>query len=290
MEIDKNGLIWVAETGTGKNDGKVSVIYPDGKKADVIVNFESLISDGGEATGPSHLLFDDGLLYILGASGKMYKAVASSLKPGSTIVQASSLGVENIGAYVLAQKPVTNDSHPYNFTLGPNGTIYITDAGANAIVKREKNGVLSIVAQLPNIPNPTPVGAPVVEAVPTGIYYDGENFLITTLRGFPFPAGKATIYKMTPAGILSEYQTGFTTLVDIAKGNSNGKLVVSHGSFSLTTFSFTPFSGNLSWATGSTSTVFVDKIDEPGGLKQEDDHTWYVTSFTGNSVIKVTYK
>ena len=287
VEIDKSGRIWVAEQGTGNNDGKVSVVMPDGSKYDVITNFESVASPGGEPDGPSHLLFADGLLYILGTGGKMYKATESSLKPGISTLSASSLGVENIGAFVLAQKLPPNDTHPYNMTVGPNGAIYIADAAANLILRREKNGVLSILAKIPGQPNPTSVGPPQIESVPTGIYYDGQNFLVTTLTGFPFLQGKAVIYKVTPEGDVSVYQQGFTTLMDIAKGGPLGRLVLEHGVFGA--MGFTPFTGKFVWANGATSTVLTDGLNLPGGLVQADEHTWYVTNYGSNSLLKVRY-
>lgn len=144
----------------------------------------------------------------MGTGGKMYKADATVLKPGAPL-KAPSLGVKNIGAFVLSQG--FPDSHPYNLVIGPNGALYITDAGANAIVRREKTGALSVLAKVPGIVNPTPVGSPQIESVPTGIIYDGQNFFVTTLLGFPFPSGKALIYKISPTGVVSVYQQGFTS-------------------------------------------------------------------------------
>ncbi len=289
MEYDKDGRLWVAESGSGKNDGKIVAITPDGKKFDVIVNLESIISPGGESEGPSHLLFADGVLYVLGAHGKLYKAVQSTLKPGYVTVDASKLGVEDIAKFVLAYpfKNNTHESHPYNLTPGPNGSIYITDAAANAVLKREKSGVYRVVAELPNIPNPTPVGGPFVEPVPTGIYYDGQNFLVTTLTGFPFPQGKAMIYKMTPAGALSVYQQGFTTLVDIAEGGTMGRLVLEHGVFGAR--GFEAKTGRLVWADGTSLKALASGLNLPAGLKQVNAHTWYVTAFGDGSVLKITY-
>ena len=294
LEIDKNGLVWVAQSGTGAHDGKVSVITPAGQLYDVITNFESVASSGGEADGPSHLLFADGLLYILGTGGKMYKADTSSLKPGSgTVINAASLAVENIGAFVLAYPFINNahDTHPYNLTVGPNGDIYIADAAANAILRREKNGTLSVVAEVPGIPNSTPVGPNPIESVPTGIYYDGQSFLVTTLLGFPFPAGQSLIYKIPPAASgaasVAVYQQGFTSLIDIAKGGAMGKLVLEHGSFG--PMGFTPNTGRLLWANGTTSTVLTEGLNQPAGLKQMDEHTWYVTNYGDNTVLKITY-
>ena len=113
-------------------------------------------------------------------------------------------------------------------TLGPDGALYFADAGANAIIRRSKTGDLSVLAEIPGVANPTPVGPPVVQSVPTGIVYDGQKFLISTLLGFPFPSGKAVIYQMDLSGKVSVYQQGFTSLVAV-KPNSDatqGPLVV----------------------------------------------------------------
>ncbi len=288
LETDASGRVWVAESGTGKCDGRVSIITTDGKVYPVITNFESNTNEMGETDGPTHLLFADGCLYILGAKGKMYIAHVESFKPGDASIKASTLTFENIGAFVLAYKFVNNahDSHPYNLITGPDGAIYITDAGANAIIKRAKNKTLSVLAEVPGINNPLPFGPPYIQSVPTGIIWDGNNFLVTTLLGFPFPNGKAIIYKISSAGIVSIYQDGFTTLVDIAKGNSNGKLVLEHGSFGAT--GFIPETGSLIWANGTTATKLAGGLNQPAGLKQIDDHTWYVTTLGDNKVLKIT--
>ena len=289
LEIDKNKWVWVAQSGTGNHDGKVSVIAPNGNVYDVITNFESVGSPGGEPDGPTHLLFADNLLYILSTGGKMYKVKQSLLKPGITTLNAASLEFENIGAFVLTQEfqHPTGQSHPYNLTPGPNGSIYIVDAAANALLKRDKNGVLSVVTEVPGIPNTTPVGPNPIESVPTGIYYNGQDFLVTTLLGFPFPAGKALIYRISPVGAVSVYQQGFTSLVDIDKGGLAGRIVLEHGTFGAK--GFNPNTGRLLWANGVTFTVLADGLNQPAGLKQVDENTWYVTDYGNNSVIKVSY-
>ncbi len=290
LEIDTKGRVWVAEAGTGNNDGQVSAIF-GGTKYDVITNFESVIAPEGEADGPSHLLFSDGVLYILGTGGKMYKVPESSLNPGSSTIEASSLEVEDIGAFVLSQtfEHPTGESHPYNLTMGDNKNIYITDAAANAIVRRMPNGDLSIVTEVPGIPNSTPVGPNPIESVPTGIYYNGHDFLVTTLLGFPFPVDQALIYKISPSGDVSTYQEGFTSLVDIAKGGPYGRIVLEHGEFGPT--GFMPNTGRLAFANGSTITTLTDGLNLPAGMKQAAGYsnTLYVTSLGDNSVLKVVF-
>lgn len=109
---------------------------------------------------------------------------------------------------------------------------------------------------------------------------------MTTLMGFPFPQGKAIIYKISIQGIITIYQNGFTTLVDIAKGNHKGHLVLQHGTFGPT--GFIPNTGSLIRANGTTAIKLKGGFNQPAGLKQSDEHTWYITSLGDNSVLKVT--
>lgn len=290
LEIDKNGNVWVGEGGTGQNDGKVVMITPNGKKYDVIINLESVIFEGNEVDGPTHLLFYEGLLYILGTKGKMYKANVLGFKPGDAPLTASSLAVEDIGTFVRAYQFINDaeDSHPYNLTPGPDGNLYIADAGANAIIRRGRSGALSVLAEIPGVPNPTPIGPPQVESVPTGIIFDGQHFLISNLLGFPFPEGKSPIYKVSMSGAVSVYQQGFTSAVDIAKGGPKGRLVLEHGKFG--PMGFARNTGRLVWGNGTSIKQLADGLNLPVGLKQANEHTWYVTSLGDGSVLKVTYK
>jgi hypothetical protein len=290
VETDPYGRIWVAESGTGNNDGKVSLVTSDGSKYPALVNFESYKIDNGEIEGPAHMLFSGGSLYILGGRGKMYKANVAAFKPGDPSKDASALEVQDIGAFVLDYNFVNKiyQTHTYGITEGPDGALYITDASSNAVIKRAKNGVLSVLAEVPGIPNTTPVGPPVIESVPTSIYYDGQNFLVTTLLGFPFPSGKARIYKISKSGVVSIHQDGFTTLVDIAEGGRKGRLVMEHGQFGQ--MGFVANTGRLIWANGNAKSELANGLNKPAGLKQVNDHTWYVTSTGDGTLLKVTYK
>lgn len=290
LEVDKMGRVWVTETGTGHGDGSVSVINPNGQKYKAIINLKSIITPDGETEGPSHLLFADGLLYITGAKGLLYKANVTSFVPGSAPIVASTLAVEDVGAFVLAYpfKNNTHETHPYGLTQAPDGDIYITDAAANAIIRRSKSGVLSIVAEVPGIPNPTPVGPPFIQSVPTGVIFNDGKLLVSTLMGFPFPPGKSIIYQIKTNGETSVYQEGFTSTVDIIKGGAKGKMVVQFGVFGAT--GFAPNSGKVIWANGTTAIDFVTGLNQPDAIVQANETTWYVTSLGNSSVLKITFE
>lgn len=289
VEVDRWGNIWVAEEGTAHNDAKVVVIKPNGQKYDAIVNLSSIINENsGEIQGAGHLLLDNGMLYVL-AGTYMYKVNVSGFKPGDAAIDGSTLPFEDIGKFVTSYpwKNNAHDTHPYNLMKGPDGDIYISDAGANAIIHRKSAGHYSVVAEIPGFTNPTPVGPPQIQAVPTGIIFDGHNFLVSTLTGFPFPEGTAVIYKVSPAGNVSVYQPGFTTLVDIANGNIYGHIVLHYGTFGAT--GFNPNTGALMLVNGTTSTVLAGNLNMPAAIKQVNEHTWYITVMGDGTVIKATY-
>jgi hypothetical protein len=293
VDTDPSGRVFVTEQGTGNNDGRVSMVTPDGKVYPVITGLYSFKRPDNELDATDHLLFADGLLYVLNAKG-LYKVNVASFKPGDAPISAASLTPENIQQFVrdytFAQD--TGESHLYNMVLGPDGALYFTDAGANAIVRRAKTGELSIVTAVPGTANPNPAGPPpgppVVESVPTGITYDGRQFAISTLLGFPFPAGKAMVYQMDQSGKLTLFQQTFNSLVDI-ENDGNGKyLVLEFAVFGPT--GFTPKTGRLLRAKGGTdSDVLLTNLNMPTDLKVMDAHTAYITSMGDGSLMKVTF-
>lgn len=289
LETDNAGNIWVAETGTAHNDGKIVIVKPNGTKYDAIVNLSSTINEvSGEMGGPSNLILDKNYLYIL-ATEFLYKVNVAGFKPGDPAIDASKLTREDVGTYVKGLNIVMpNDSHTYNLIKGPDGDIYIADAGANAIIHRHSAGNYSLLAKFPTYANPTPVGPPQVQAVPTGIIFDGHDFLVSTLTGFPFIEGKANIYRVTLSGNVSVYQAGFTTLTNICDGNIYGHGILHHANFGQT--GFAPNTGSFMLANGSTSKVLVDNLNMPVGIKQINFHSWYISSMGDGTILRVDYE
>ena len=289
LETDNAGNIWVAETGTSHDDGKVVIVRPNGIKYDAIINLSSINNEqSGESEGPSNLILENNNLYVL-AADFLYKINVSGFRPGDKPIDATNLPRENIGNYVRGLNIVVpNDSHPYNLIKGPDGDIYIADAGANAIIHRHSAGNYSVLAKLPGFANPTPVGPPQIQAVPTGIIFDGHDFLVSTLTGFPFVEGKANIYRVSLSGNVSVYQAGFTTLTNLCDGNIYGHGVLHHANFGQ--MGFAPNTGSFMLSNGSTSKVLVDNLNMPVGLKQINYHSWYISSMGDGTILKVNYE
>lgn len=293
VETDASGRIFVAEQGTGKNDGSLSEITQDGKKHPIVTGIYSQTNNTGDLDAVDHLLVADGMLYFLNPKG-LCKVDLSSYKTDVTpAIPFSSLVPENIQKFVIDYnfKNDTGESHLYNLTLGPDGALYITDAAANAIIRRSKTGDLSVVTEVTGIVNPNPAGPPpgppFIQSVPTSITYDGRQFLISTLLGFPFPAGKAVLYQMDLTGTLSIYQQAFNSLVDVENDGNGKPLVLEYAVFG--PMGFMPKTGRLLRANGMSSTVLLDKLNLPTDLKLSNSHTAYITSMGDGALLKVTF-
>jgi hypothetical protein len=76
-------------------------------------------------------------------------------------------------------------------------TLYVVDASQNAIYRVDANtGAYTTLTTFAKVANPTPVGAPVIDAVPNSVRVRGNELLVTLLTGFPFPAGKAEVRRV----------------------------------------------------------------------------------------------
>ena len=288
VDVDASGRAWVTEAGTGNNDGRVSVVTADGKVSTAISGFDSGIFQG-EVDGLNHLLFADGLLYILHSNHKLYKANVSAFKPGDAPLKAADLPFEDIGGFVSAQTLADNpgqESHTYQMAVGAGGDLFFADAAANVIVRRAKGtGAFSILANIPGIANPTPVGPPAIQSVPTGVVYDGQNLLVSTLMGFPFPAGQAIVYQVTIGGTVTVYQKGFNPLTGIDV--NNGPVVLEYGTFGQQ--GWVPKSGRLLRVNNPGVTVLADGLNEPTALKKINASQYYVVSLGDGTLLKVTF-
>lgn len=301
VETDRIGNIWVSLSGTDipddqgdthNDNGKVVVITPQGQVHDAIVHLSSYTNvHSGELQGTVHILLDGSILYIL-SGDYLYRADISRYKPGDAPIDAAKLPRENIVTKIESIPSVYNpdmDSHPYHLTKGPRGDLYIADAGANAILHRKGENYYVVFAEIPSLPNPffPGMGGPDVQSVPTSIRFDGKNFFVTTLTGFPFPEGHASVYKITPAGQLSVYQKDFTMLTGQSEGRKGCDLFLQYTSSFDPATGFLPGSGSVIGTNGSSHRTIVKTLNQPVGIKKVNDFTWYVTSLGEGAIYKI---
>jgi sugar lactone lactonase YvrE len=135
------------------------------------------------------------------------------------------------------------DSNPYGLALGPDGMVYVADAGGNDIVRvNPTSGAVSLLAVIPGITlppgmappggNPDRGGANELDPVPTGAAFGPDGALYASLlTGGPFPPGAAKVVRVTMDGKVSDAVPGLTMLTDIKLGPDGAWYVVQFAEF-----------------------------------------------------------
>lgn len=109
-------------------------------------------------------------------------------------------------------------SNPYGLTM-IGDTIYVADAGWNAVRSvrpSDHSRTVTTLTTFPPLQNPTPVGAPVIDAVPDSIRADGNRLLVTLLTGFPFVPGLSRAVSIDPStGVATTIVGDLSSAIDI---------------------------------------------------------------------------
>ena len=118
------------------------------------------------------------------------------------------------------------DSNPVD-VYADDGRFHVADAGGNTVLRVGRFGGIRALAVFGNVPNPTPIGPPGIQAVPTGVVKGPDGALyMSQLTGFPFLPGSASVYRIDPrTGARSVYASGFTNAIDLDFGR-DGTLYV----------------------------------------------------------------
>ena len=292
METDTKGQVWVTQAGSGTtNDGQLSMITPQGEVFTVVTGFVSQVSPEGAVFGLNHLLLQGTTLYLLhGVEGRLYKFDIASFQPGNPPVLAQSLAFEPVGDFVKAY-PFINDTDEtdlFNLTIGPDGDLFIVDAAANAVIRRKAaTKELSVFATLPPIITNNPSGGTdTLEAVPTGIVFDGQKFLVSNFTGFPFPTEQAPIYQVQLDGKTSVYQTGLSTLTDIELDATGQPIVLEYGTW--TGQGFTDNSGTIVRSTAQSNMFLLRGLNFPNSIKRSGPNTYYIAQTFDGTIQKIT--
>lgn len=242
--VDADGNVWVVDSGVGGDQeltmpnpetgeeetitigdsSRIVMIAPDGTQTEVA--FLPSVLQGGEGSGGNRLAVLDGVLYA--TSGGWLDSIPLDRMPGmAAIVAVNEDGsVEEVGTtwdIEAAENPdgFLVEAHPYGLAAGPDGLLWVADAGANAIYTVDPaSGEVSLVAAIDGIegpmPNPARGDAMEMDPVPTGIVptEDGGAY-VSLLTGFPFVPGAAKVVWISPEGEVSDYATGLTMLTDL---------------------------------------------------------------------------
>jgi Secretion system C-terminal sorting domain len=296
IQIDGRGWIWVAQIGSGNNDSKISVVTGENQVYPFITGLPSQKIPSGDIAGAEHVFFspEGKLLIMQGGPGtdslsqSILVVDTTGFKPGITPPHDRT-AIENVykvGDFVLSHLDTV--SNPYTLAFGPNGNMYIVDAAANSIIKRDKiTGDFSLFATFPHIKNNTGIGGPYSDVVPTGIVYKDNSFFVGSLTGFPFANNVSTLYQLDTAGNISDYKTGLTTIVDITQDPDSNLILLQHANFNPPPAPFLPYSGAVLRIVNGNIDTLVSELNRPTSVRFKSANDFFVSTLTDGKILHV---
>jgi hypothetical protein len=109
-------------------------------------------------------------------------------------------------------------SNPWGMALSENGhNLYLTDASQNCLLRIDTTtGRWRRLARFAPLSNPTSVGPPVIDAVPTNVRMYGDSVLVSFLSGFPFVPGNGRVLIVNPeTGAAEPFISNLTSVTDV---------------------------------------------------------------------------
>ncbi|MBB6099620.1 sugar lactone lactonase YvrE [Deinobacterium chartae] len=217
---------------------RVVRVAPDGTQT-VIATLPSLLG-GMEAVGGARLAWLGNTLYA--TSGDWSEANEGS-RPAkmSAVVRlegGSATEVANTWDLEATRNPDGYEkySHPYAMAAGPDGKLWVADAGANNLLRVDPaSGVVELVAVMPAQPsaqaNPGRGGKSESDAVPTGLAFGDDGSAYVALLPGSFMPEAAKVYRVSGAGEVSEYAGGLSTVTDLRRGPDGNLYATQLGQF-----------------------------------------------------------
>jgi len=257
--VATDGGLYVVDSGIG-GDMVVSVTNPEtGKPEEVKIGDSARVvhiaSDGQQyvmamlpsvlmerdTSGGNRLAELDGTVYVtsggwegeFGDTPMPNMARVLALKDNQLTELVNTWDVEkanNPDGYIL-------ESHPYDLTFGPDGRLWIADAGANDLLAvdltSKKTEVVSVFPGVPSpLPNPARGNAKESDPVPTGVAFDkAGNLYVSLLPGAPFLPGSAKVVKVAPDGSVTDYATNLTAITDLQSAPDGNLYAVQFAQF-----------------------------------------------------------
>jgi hypothetical protein len=285
LTIARDGTIYVAEGGVGgdivvhmaggegeadtdANYGLTSQIttIADGSQSVLLGGLPS-ISAGGEGGGATDVaVSDDGLWVAISGSGPL--GIPGFLGSSNVLRFDGEAGIllNAVDLYTYEQSNNVDgnalDSNVTDVEIGPDGTVYIVDTGANALYTWSADGGLEVLTIWPDNP------------VPTAVVVGPDGNLYVSFLGTGIAPGAGMVQVLSPDGEIVDTYSGYNALTDLAVTEDGTIYAVSiFAGFG----DQGPLPGQLLRVTADGGEVVTDGLMMPYGIAIDGDGSLLVT-------------
>lgn len=293
---DKNGNLFVAESGTGNNDGKITLINAAGIKHTIVYGLPSFTDTSNhETSGPWRpYITPDSMLWVIVGSGPDTSAGSilefnlSAVTPGlDSLTILDTTKIIRVQAWALTHGYI--DSDVFSAVWDANGNIYTADAGANAVLKIDPAGIISTLDTFPAIPNTFTPFPPFIDYVPTKIISDmNGGFYLCNLTGFPFLPRLSQIISIDTAGIVASIIPGLTQSVDMEMDSMGNLYVLQFGLFNSSFFPIPNSASIIRIKPGGAIDTLATGFGPSAGMVPDSSDGFYVTELITGNVIHIS--
>jgi hypothetical protein len=301
----------------GEGNGDISELIAQGKNAGT----KKLLNSVPATFIAPNVATIGGQIFVITAQGDPAEGANTLYRVTNGHVRA----LADIAAYQETDPDPFNlageaeESNPFGVAPLPDGSVLVSDAAANDLLRVYPDGHVVTVARLkPRIvswPTGIPFGPPAGTMVPSedvatsvtvgadGFYYVGE------LRGVPATPGTSQVWRIAPdsvnavcdpanpnVGACRRYADGFTSIVDLEAGPDGSIYVVQLANSSWLKSPLGPVGGpdigsvwRLAPGGGSRTELAPGQLHLPAGVAVTSDSSVYVTTpvFGPASIVKV---
>ncbi|WP_327358889.1 ScyD/ScyE family protein [Streptomyces sp. NBC_01304] len=301
LAFSADGSLYVAEGGVGGagpcfpgaqadlecfgTSGAITKIS-GGSQRRVVTGLPSIAApDGARAIGPSDVTVVGGVpmftagLAVAPAKRDTLPAAGRNIGWLLASVEGRVTRVADIAGHAAKTDP--DGGNPNSVTFTENGAA-VVDAAGNTLVRVAPRGRVSTVAKFPSqeVDAPPSTGTPpgtkiTSQAVPTAVVAGPDGaYYVSQLTGFPFPVGKAGVFRVVPGQEPTVVATGFSTVIDLAfdRDGSLYVLELAHNGM----LSGDPSGALIKVKRDGTHQIVTTDLTGPGGLAIRDGAA-YVT-------------
>ena len=290
INFGSDGTLYIAEAGQGGDQAvqgpfgevlagltaRLSAVSPEGEQSIVVSGLVSMDAGFGQIEGlMSSYVTDTSYWLVLGmgtqeplVEGANVEAVVELDRETQEVLQVIDLRAFEASNNPDEQQEVV--SNPSDIAVAEDGTLYITDASANALFSWTADDGLTLLASW------VPASGE-AQAVPTSLALGADGTIyVGFLSGFPFAPGSARIDAYSPEGELVETYEGLTLVTDILL-TADGTLYAVEMASGFGDTGYIAESGRVVSVTADGVAVVAEGLNYPYGLAQDADGNLYVT-------------